>query len=60
MVFGNGVKNIQAVAYIGARTVYYVLGKKFDWVVLAFSDSASLYKQARTFLILSEIGAQKV
>ena len=30
MVFGNGVKNIQAVAYIGARTVYYVLGKKFD------------------------------
>ena len=23
MVFGNGVKNIQAVAYNGARTVYY-------------------------------------
>ena len=51
---------MQAVAYFGARTVYYVLGKKFDWVLLSFSDSASLYKQARTFLILSEIAAQKV
>ena len=27
MVFGNGVKNIQAAAYNGARTVYYMLKK---------------------------------
>ena len=28
MVFGNGVKNIQAAAYNGARTVYAILNVK--------------------------------
>ena len=28
MVFGNGVKNIQAAAYNGARTVLYLIWKK--------------------------------
>ena len=33
MVFGNGVKNIQAAAYNGARTV-----SKFKFDVVAFSE----------------------
>ena len=35
MVFGNGVKNIQAAAYNGARTVYNTYKVEFWFVLLS-------------------------
>ena len=32
MVFGNGVKNIQAAAYNGARTVYVFISITVSWL----------------------------
>jgi hypothetical protein len=46
MVFKNGVKNIQAAAYNGARTVYLsllLLALLYSWVVLLYMLVVSFF-----------------
>ena len=70
MVFENGVKNIQAAAYNGARTVSQIILKTKFWVMLRISlaskiSTESVWTNIRVNLeatdeALAEARAQKV
>ena len=51
MVFGNGVKNIQAAAYNGARTVSHLQGMKAERSRFVFFQAGQVKKNAERILL---------